>query len=114
MGRAPRLVESARLTTCVHGINGGGHYIFPARSRRVNRRQTADDSEAYCACTVVGARCHRRPLRRMSLCRGWGTHCLRERCSVESAAFSALFSDTASGDIWICTLKTSQLPFVKM
>ena len=67
MGRAPQLVESARLPACVHGINDGGRDTFRARDRRVNRRQTADDSETYCACTVNGARRHRRPLWRMSL-----------------------------------------------
>ena len=70
MGRAPRLVESARLPACVHGINDCGRDIFRARDRRVNRRQTADDSETYCACTVNGACRHRRPLWRMSLCCG--------------------------------------------
>ena len=43
MGRASRLVESARLPACVHGINDSGRDIFRARDRRVNRRQTADD-----------------------------------------------------------------------
>ena len=70
MGRAPQLVESARLAACVHGINDGGRDIFPARDRRVNRRQTADDSETHCACAVNGAHRHRRPLWRMSLCCG--------------------------------------------
>src|SRR5882762_1245634 len=51
MGRSSQLVESARLAACVHGINDGGRDIFSARDRRVNRRQTADDSETYCACT---------------------------------------------------------------
>ena len=44
----------------------------------------------------------------------WGNHCSRERCLVESAALSALFSATASGDVWICTLRTSWLPSAKM
>ena len=43
-----------------------------------------------------------------------GNHCSRERCSVESAALSALFSATASGDVSICTLKTSWSPSAKM
>src|SRR6266487_4081934 len=71
MGRAPRLVESARLPACVHWINDCGRDIFPARDRRVNCRQTADDSETYRTCTVNGACRHRRPLWRMSL-RGGG------------------------------------------
>ena len=67
MGRTPQLVESARLTAGVHGINDGGRDTFRACDRRVSRRQTADDSETYCACTVTGAHHHRRPLWRMSL-----------------------------------------------
>ena len=52
------------------GSTTGGGDTFRARDRRVNRRQTADDSETYCACTVNGACRHRRPLWRMSLCCG--------------------------------------------
>ena len=37
----------------------------------------------------------------------WGNHCSRERCSVESAALSALFSATASGDV--CDLHIKDL-----
>jgi len=51
-------------------INDGGHDTFRPRDRRVNRRQTADDSETYRAGTVDGARRHWRPLWRMSLCCG--------------------------------------------
>lgn len=43
-----------------------------------------------------------------------GNHCSRERCLVESAALSALFSATVSGDVWICILRTSWSPFAKM
>ena len=45
MGRAPQLVESVRLPACVHWIDDGGRDTFRARGRRVNRRQTAYDSE---------------------------------------------------------------------
>ena len=94
---APRLVESARLAACVHGINGGGGDIFPACDWRIGRGQTADHSETDCACAIISARYHRRSLRRVSLrsgreivnCRsasGWNRRCDRRFCRLRSEA----------------------------
>lgn len=44
----------------------------------------------------------------------WGNHFSRERYSVDSAALSALFSATTSGDVSICTLRTQWSPSAKM